>query len=179
VWAEDEARFGLIPSYRRVWALRGHRPTASSRRKYQWRYLYCFVHPRTGAAVNVIGSSVSSEAMSEVLALFAREAGAGPSRRVIVVLDGAGWHTAKNLAIPEGVHLVFLPPYSPELQPAERVWPLINEAVANRAFPDMAALVDVIEARLRHLDRDRGAIRGRTAYHWWPADRMARNVRES
>ena len=49
---------------------------------------------------------------------------------MLLVLDGARWHTSKSLKIPEGIHLEFLPPYSPELQPAERLWPLTNEPIA-------------------------------------------------
>ena len=52
--------------------------------------------------------------------------------------DNAGWHGPKNLAVPDGIALAFLPPYSPERQPerqpAERLWPLVDEPVANRHF---------------------------------------------
>lgn len=62
---------------------------------------------------------------------FAEEVGAGKRKRILLVLDGAGWRTAKKrLRIPEGIHLEFLPPHSPELQPSERLWPLSDEAVA-------------------------------------------------
>jgi hypothetical protein len=49
-------------------------------------------------------------------------------------LDQAGWHTAKEAEVPEGIHLRFLPARSLELQPTERLWPLANDAVANRLF---------------------------------------------
>lgn len=69
---------------------------------------------------------------SAVLAAFARETGAGPDNLVVLILDGAGWHTAADLVVPDGIRLEFLPPYSPELQPAEHLWPLIREPLANR-----------------------------------------------
>jgi hypothetical protein len=50
------------------------------------------------------------------------------------VLDRAGWQTSPHLVVPEGIHLLFLPPSSPELQPCERLWPLTNEGVANQSF---------------------------------------------
>jgi hypothetical protein len=61
---------------------------------------------------------------------------------VLVVLDGAGWHVAKDLKVPEGLHLeeFLLPARSPELQPAERLWSLVNEGVANRSFEDLDEL---------------------------------------
>ena len=50
------------------------------------------------------------------LAQFAQAVGAGPAKRILLVLDQAGWHTSKELVVPEGIHLLFFPPYSPELQ---------------------------------------------------------------
>ena len=61
-----------------------------------------------------------------------------------VVLNRAGWHGSPRVAVPEGVRLIFLPPYSPKLQPAERVWPMMNEAVANRYFQDLAEMMEVV-----------------------------------
>jgi len=58
--------------------------------------------------------------------------GAGTRRRILLMLDQAGWHTAKEVEVPEGIDLEFLPPASPEIQPSERLWPLSNEGVANR-----------------------------------------------
>src|SRR3712207_8341539 len=52
--------------------------------------------------------------------------------RSILVLDNAGWHGPEDLAVPDGISLGFLPPYSPELQPAEHLWPLLDEPVVNR-----------------------------------------------
>ncbi len=57
--------------------------------------------------------------------------GAGRDHQVLLVLDGAGWHTSRRLRSPDGLHLLVLPACSPELQPAERLWPLLREAVAN------------------------------------------------
>lgn len=63
---------------------------------------------------------------------FAREVAAGEGKRILLVLDQAGWHTSGEVEIPEGIEFEFLPSGSPELQPAERLWPLTNEAIANR-----------------------------------------------
>jgi len=155
---------------RRVWAKKGVRPGCSSKRVYQWAYLYSFVRPSTGETVNFVGSTVNAAAMSAVLADFAGVAELGPGRRAVVVLDGAGWHRAKDLVVPEGVHLAFLPPYSPELQPAERIWPLINEVIANRTFPDLATLEARIDERCNHLQLHPESIHALCHYHWWPED---------
>ena len=67
-----------------------------------------------------IANGVNAARFSAFLASFAAEIGAGPEKRVILVLDGAGWHVSKDLEVPDGVELMFLPPYSPQIQPAER-----------------------------------------------------------
>ena len=90
---------------------------ASSRRRYEWAYLFSFVRPSSGETVNFIGSTVLFAIMSAVLRDFAEAAGLGPKRRAVVVLDGAGWHTARDLVVPEGVHIVKLPAYSPSYSP--------------------------------------------------------------
>ena len=114
----DEHRLGLKPVLRRVWAERGKRPAVRVYHRYEWLYVYCFVRPATGDTHWLPMPSVNSEAFSEALSRFAREAGAGPDRRVLLVLDRAGYHTSKEVRAPEGVSLEFLPPRSPELQPA-------------------------------------------------------------
>src|SRR5215204_3020872 len=86
--------------------------------------------------------------------LLAREAGAGGERMIVLELDNAGWHTAPNLAVPDGIRLVYLPPYSPELQPAEHLWPVLDEPLANRSFGTLAELEQVVTERCRILNSD-------------------------
>lgn len=171
VWAEDEHRLGLVPVLRRIWAPRGQRPAARVRRRYQWLYVYGFVRPRTGQTWWCLLPTVRADAFALALAEFARDEGIDADHRAVLVLDRAGWHQAADLAIPPGVDLVFLPAYSPELQPAERLWPLIDEPVANRAFPDLAALEDALVGRCQRLRADRSPIRALTRFHWWPRER--------
>ncbi len=73
------------------------------------------------------------------------------NKRIILVLDQAGWHTSDQVKVPKGIHLFFLPAYSPELQPAERLWPLTNEPIANRCFESLDELEVVLFARCRRL----------------------------
>ena len=107
----------MKPVLRRVWAKRGQRPIAVAHPRYEWMYLYAFVHPTSGAVQWFSGSTVGTDLFAEILAGFARAVGAGSKKLVMLVLDGAGWHVSPDLAVPEGIRLVFLPSYSPELQP--------------------------------------------------------------
>ena len=140
----DGHRVGLKPVLRRVWAPRGCRPVAHGHHRYVWQYVYGFVRPSTGQVVWFLADTVNTALFSAILAAFAREVGAGPHKRVIIVLDGAGWHVSDRLEVPEGLELEFLPAYSPELQPAERLWPLTNEPLANQHFDTLADLDDVL-----------------------------------
>ena len=170
VWAEDEHRLGLIPIPRRIWAPRGRRPTAPSDRRYQWLYVYGLVRPTTGQSWWCLLPTVSAAAMSVALAAFAQDEGITATRRAVIVWDGAGWHTSGELVVPEGIELVPLPPSSPELQPAERLWPLVNEAVANRVFADLDDLETVLVDRCRTLRADRTTVHDLTCSGWWPSD---------
>ena len=76
VWAEDEARLGLKPLIRRVWAPVGQRPTARVKRRYEWTYLYGFVRPTTGEVWWLILPTVNKELFSMALGQFAKEVGA-------------------------------------------------------------------------------------------------------
>ena len=134
LWAEDEARLGLKPIVRRVWAVKGRRPTANGRTKYRWLYVYGFVHPASGRNLELILPAANTDWMEAALAEYTRWADPGGTKLLVVLVDGAGWHVARRLAVPPNVVLCRLPPCTPELQPAEPFWPLVREVVANRGF---------------------------------------------
>ncbi len=168
LWAEDEARLGLKPVIRRMWAPVGNRPVARFKRGYEWTYLYGFVRPESGEVYWLILPTVNVQMFSMALDEFAKEVGAGEDKHILLVVDKAGWHTGKEVEVPEGIHLEFLPSGSPELQPAERLWPLTNEALANRLFEEIDELEDTLVERCVDLLDQTEAIRDLTNYHWWP-----------
>jgi transposase len=160
----------LLPVVRRVWAPKGQRPIAQVRRQYQWLYVYGFIRPRTGQSWWCLLPTVTTEAFALALAAFARDEGIDATHRAILVIDQAGWHSSGALVVPEGIELVLLPAASPELQPAERLWALVDEPVANRAFPDLAGLETVLVARCRTLEADPQRLKAHTRFHCWPAE---------
>ena len=170
MWAQDEHRLGLLPVLRRVWAPKGQRPIAHVRRKYKWLYVYGFVRPSTGHSWWCLLPTVTTPAFSRALATFTRDEGIDARQRAVLVVDQAGWHTSPGLVLPEGIDLVFLPTASPELQPAERLWALIDEPIANRAFADLDALEAVLVERCRRLEADRERLKAHTHFHWWPSE---------
>lgn len=166
-FATDEHRIGLKPILRRVWAPRGERPIARGHHRFEWFYVTAFVSPATGESFWYLSTGIDKGLFEDTLALFAREAGAGRDRIVVLVLDGAGWHTLP-LALPEGIRLVHLPAYTPELQPAETLWVHVGEPIVNRHFDTLADLDAVVAERCVALANDRDLIRGQAGFHWWP-----------
>jgi hypothetical protein len=144
------------------------RPTTHVHRRFQWLYVYGFVRPTTGQSWWCLLPTVRTEAFALALAEFARDEGIDADHRVVLALDQAGWHRAAELRLPDGIDLVLLPAYSPELQPAERLWPLINEPIANQVLPDLAHLESVLCTRCQSLRADRATVQNHTHFHWWP-----------
>jgi hypothetical protein len=166
LWAEDEARLGLKPITRRAWAVRGKRPTAHGRARYRWLYAYGFVHPAGGRNLELILPAANTEWMALALEEFARWADPGGTKLLVVLVDNAGWHVAKRLARPPNVVLHRLPPCTPELQPAEPLWPLVREAVANAGFDHLETMQGTLVERCCWLMDHPEVVGGVVGFHW-------------
>jgi transposase len=158
----------LKPITRGVWAPIGERPIALGHHRFEWLYLTGFVEPATGATVWNITNAISKELFELVLADFAKSAGAGKDKRIILQLDNAGWHGPENLTVPDGLRLVFQPPHSPELQPAEHLWAFVDEPLANECFKTLEDLDDAVAKRCLALIDQCDIIKASTCFHWWP-----------
>ena len=75
---------------------------------------------------------------------------------VVLVLDQAGWHLSKGLQVPDNIALLRLPPYSPELNPVERLWAYLrSHYLSNRAYEDYDDLFDSCGAAWNQLTPER------------------------
>jgi transposase len=151
-----------------MWAPVGERPVARFNRGYKWTYLYGFVRPESGHLFWMILPTVNTQLFSLALGEFAKEVGVGKERHILLILDKAGWHTGGDLELPEGMHLEFLPSGSPELQPTERLWPLTNEALANRLFEEIEQIEQTLMNRCVELLDQSELIKDLTDYHCLP-----------
>jgi hypothetical protein len=122
---QDEGRFGLMGRPRRCWAPRHVRPLVGARLQRQFLYAFAAVSPHDGVMDSLVLPWVNAETMSLFLATVAER---HAEEFIVMVLDQAGWHIADDLVVPDNMRLVYLPPYSPELNPAEY---LNNDVKAN------------------------------------------------
>lgn len=166
LWAFDEHRLGLKPIIKRVWVKKGQRPITKVYHRYEWLYLYAFVCPQTGETYWCIMPRANICVYTIVIKEFAKAVGASKEKGVIVVLDQAGWHSKKEL--PAGIELEFLPSRSPELQPAERLWELTDDPLANKYFETLDDLEAVLKRSCENLMQNPDLITQQTLFHWWP-----------
>jgi transposase len=168
LWTCDEHRVGLIPRLKRIWAPQGQRPIVKVQTHYEWLYLYAFVRPQTGESVWYILPEVSTVAFQAVLDNFAKARSASQDTHLLLVLDQAPWHMSKELVLPSGLETLPLPPYSPELQPAEHLWELSDEPLVNRSFDHLDQLQDILSKQCVSLIQQHERIKALTLFHWWP-----------
>lgn len=129
----DEARFGQQGTLTRVWARKGSRPAAVKQTRYEWVYLYAAVEPATGVSVALQAPCVNTGTMNVFLRMMSEEL--GPRDHAVLIMDQAGWHKARKLVVPDNITVLYLPPYSPELNPVERLWGYLrSHYLSNRAY---------------------------------------------
>jgi transposase len=163
--AQDKGRFGRISEARRAWVPPGVRPICPRQIVRESLYVFAAVAPATGELSALILPRCDPEAMNLFLASLAADFA---GRRVVMQLDGAGWHRSAELALPENVAIFFQPPRSPELNPAEHRWEDLREnATANLAFDSLDEVQDALCHRLRHLHTSPAAIRSMTSFPWF------------
>ncbi len=147
VWVQDEARYGLHSIRRRCWGLRGVRVVKPAQQKYEWGYVY--------GALDVVGGETQfcflPSVSLELTRMFLEQIAASDSdAEHVVIWDQAGFHySPEDLRLPPGVHVLPLPPYSPELNPIEKLWDVIKDGIANRVFETLDAIEQKLAEALR------------------------------
>jgi transposase len=150
VWFMDEHRYGLIAHQRRHWGLRRCRTHAPYRTRYEWGYLATALEAGgKGRAVQVFFGGVSQETTA---VFYAQVRAVEPEAHHIIIADQAGFHLPPgHPQLPEGIRVLPLPAYSPELNPAEHVGSMLKMATANRVFETLPEMEAAIEQEMRPL----------------------------
>ena len=106
----------------------------------EYRYAYGAVEPLTGESFFLIMPYCDTECMNMFLQELSKKYA---DDVIILVCDGAGWHKSKSLTIPENIEIVFIPPYTPEMNPIEQIWEEIREkGFRNECFRTLTKVVD-------------------------------------
>jgi transposase len=122
------------------------------------------VEPTTGACFALLLPRVDGACFAAFLRAFRR---AVPEGAVALVLDGSGSHTSRQIAWPDGLDPLPLPAYSPELNPAERLFEVLRGALANQVFDSLADLEQALTRALQAYWANPAQLSRLTAYPWW------------
>ena len=168
LWFMDEARVGQKGGVTHVWYQKGVRPRGVRQQGFSSAYLFGAVCPERGEGVALVLPEVSTAAMGVFLAELARAVPAGT--HAALVLDGAGWHVSDDLTVPANLTLIHPPPYSPELNPVERVWEYLRDRwLSHRVLAGgHEAVVDAACAAWNALLAEPGRLRSLTNFPWLP-----------
>jgi transposase len=130
----------------------------------EYTYAYAAVSPADRVPDSLVLPVVNADAMS----LFLSEVSSRhPDDFIVMVMDKAGWRQAKDLKVPGNMRIIFLPPYSPELNPVERLWEEIREKwFPNRVFKSLDAVESVLVDALHSLEQSPEKVASITGFNW-------------
>ena len=160
--AEDEGCFGRLSIPRRAWAPPGMRPHAPQQLIREYTYVYAAVAPAEGKMTSLILPSADTEMMN----LFLEHVSKTYEKYFVVMqVDQASWHGAKDLRIPANIRLIAQPAYSPELNPVEHIWKELREKqLANLALLSLDEVIDKVCDGLNQLEADTERLRSLTYF---------------
>ncbi len=151
LYFEDESRFGLLTILRRMITAKGVKPVAPFLHRFDNLYLF-------GAFSPVSGDSFLLEmphCNSATFQVFINELSArNPSEFKVLILDNGAFHHAASLTIPSNMAFIFLPPYSPELNPAEKMWRYFKDRVSMIAFQSLDMLQQQLSFITKQISND-------------------------
>jgi transposase len=150
IYFQDESRFGLLTIQRRILTVRGVKPLQPYQHKFKNLYLFGAFSPVTGTHFTLELPKCNADCFQLYLDEFSRH---DPGEFKIIVLDNGAFHKAAQLGVPQNIALLFIPPYSPELNPAEKMWRLLKDSIATVVFPTLEHLSDRLCEAIKALSQ--------------------------
>jgi transposase len=147
-WAQDETRIGLKTITGKVLTAKGIKPIGNYQWVYEYLWLYGLIEAETGESFFYEFSHLDSTCMECFLELFSQQY---PHDLHIIQLDNGPLHQSFQMSIPANIILVFQPPYSPELNPIERLWEEIKKELRWLIFNNLDELREQIKKILNNL----------------------------
>ncbi len=128
----------------------GVKPIVTYQHIFKTTYLYGSYSPINGDSFVWEVDGVNSEIFEAYLKEFSTQK---PEEYKIVVIDNAGFHSTKNIVVPDNIFLLRIPPYNPELNPCEQVWQYIKNRFKNQRFETMEKLSEWLHNMVRTMER--------------------------
>jgi len=141
---------------------RGVKPVCPFQQVFQYTYLFGAYSPITGEHFELELPYCSTETFQIFLDHFSAER---PEVLKVMQLDNAPFHTAIDLVVPDNIILLFQPPYSPELNPAEKIWWRFKRGCVNKLFHNIEEVQDYLACQVRALTHD--AVKSICAFEYY------------
>lgn len=152
MYLEDESRFGLFTRNGKSITIKGVKPVCPFVQDFKNTYLFGAFSPITGSSLLLDMPYCNTECFEVFLNELSKQQ---PKEYKILFLDNGAFHKATRLVIPNNIALCFLPPYSPELNPAEKIWAFLKRKITNKAFNKLEDLQKFMDSIIqKYLDAD-------------------------
>lgn len=148
LYFQDESRFGLFTRNGKALTAKGVKPLCPFHQIFKTTYLFSSFSPINGASFLLELSACNAHTFQIYLNEFSLQ---NPEEFKIIVLDNGAFQKASSLVIPENIALLFLPPYSPELNPAEKMWAKLKRSYTNKLFYSLDQISDFIANALNAI----------------------------
>lgn len=149
---QDEAGFGRINKPKNCWCTKGIRPSVPCHHVREYRYVYGAVDPIEGESFFLVMPYCNTECMQLFLDQLRTTY---PKDIIVLVCDGAAWHKSGKLIIPEGMIILHIPPYTPEMNPIEQIWrELRTRGFRNEVFATLEKVVNRLCETICHLSNE-------------------------
>ena len=161
IYCQDESRLGLITKQKRVLTLKGIKPVGKYKHSYKYFWLWGSFSPITGDAHYMISDGVSKNAFItylQDLSLYK------PRELKILIIDNAAFHSTKDVKLPENIILLPIPPYCPELNPAEKMWQWFKSKVSMKIYKSLDQLEQQITQIINNTDNKK--VKSITSYQY-------------
>jgi len=145
-----------------VLTAKGVKPIGKYKHSYQYKWLWGSFSPITGSSFCMTTSHVNKEFFVKYLEDFSKE---NPKELKILIVDNASFHSTKDVQLPENIILINIPPYCPELNPAEKIWQWMKDKIAMKIYDSIDDLSKKIDNLIEQLENQ--LIKSITGYKFY------------
>lgn len=162
LYFQDESRFGLITKQKRVITAKGIKPIGKYKHSYLYKWLWGSFSPITGESFCMTTQGVCKDFFIKYLQDFSNHK---PGELKIIIIDNAAFHSTKDIVLPENIVLMPIPPYCPELNPAEKVWQWMKDKIAMKIHDTLDILENKMDELINDLEGD--LVKSITGYEFY------------